>query len=645
MRGQRDVALFEHLVGVDVENFAAVLSAAGVGVWEYDGAADRLSYNDQLGSMLGLPSGGTVTGREALAMSAPDDPIVTTVARLVRQATEGRTFDIEHRVRGADGRWIRCVSTISPILDPDGRLVRLVGIIRSQDELERFRHRMRDAELMAKLGHWSVDIAAGTMYWSDGVYHIYGYEPGEISPTVEFVRSRYVEPRLDQLDAIVTAALKGTGRFQYRGWIARDDGADRHVNVIGEVEYDSEGTAVSYNGIVQDVTDEVQREKQVRQAQKMEAIGNLTGGAAHDFNNTLAVILGNIEAVRAELDRTDLVHHCDAAIAAAMSGADVTRAMLSFARRAPLNPTTIDLNHLVRSVATWFARMLPATIETKMVLSEALWAIDVDAASMENALLNLVLNSRDAMPGGGVITVETANVDFGRGDQRGRPDGIDPGRYVMLAVGDTGHGVPQRVVERIFEPFFTTRKEGEGTGLGLSMVQGFVRQSHGAIQVDSTPGAGATMRLFFPAASGVAVSTTSDPAVAEDAATRPGGRLLVVEDDEHVLAILVEMLTRSGYEVHAARSGEEALDVFENGPWFDLVLTDVVMKGGLSGLQLVEQLRRHCPDIGVVYLSGYADWAESPPDAVRPTDLRLTKPVRMADLVRAIESSLPDPIS
>ena len=370
--GQRDVALFEHLVGVDVENFAAVLSGAEIGVWEYDFDDDRVRYNAQLGSMLGLPSGGELSAEQAMAVNVPGEAVGRASRQLIAQAAEGRTFEVEHRMRGADGRWIRCVSTISPVVADDGTPKRLVGIIRNQEELARYRHRMREAELMAQLGHWSVDMTADTVYWSDGVYAIYGFAPGEIRPTIEWVRSRYVERDVERLDRIVMEAFEGSGRFEFRSVIRRADDTERHVKVIGEIERDAAGEPVSFGGIIQDVTDEQEREAQVRQAQKMDAIGNLTGGAAHDFNNTLAVILGNLEVVRAELDRDDLRQHCDAAIAAAMSGAEVTRAMLSFARQAPLNPTAVDLNHVVRTVATWSARTLPATIETKMALAESL---------------------------------------------------------------------------------------------------------------------------------------------------------------------------------------------------------------------------------------------------------------------------------
>jgi CheY-like chemotaxis protein len=360
---------------------------------------------------------------------------------------------------------------------------------------------------------------------------------------------------------------------------------------------------------------------------------------AHDFNNLLAVIMGNLELLRDGIDAPDLLRMVDTSIGATRRGADLTRNMLAFARKAPLEPEVFDLNRLVEETRSWAGRTLPASIHVETILLADLWQVKADPSSTESALLNLILNARDAMQDGGQLTIETANVRLGAEDALPLAENLEPGRYVMLAVRDTGRGIPENSLAQIFEPFYSTKPPGAGTGLGLSMVEGFTRQSGGAVSVSSEPGLGTTFELYFKAHVGVVdTATPLQPVAGVEPAT--GQRLLVVEDEPEVLSVLVTTLERAGFTVASAPSGDEALALFETCPEFDLLLTDIVMPGRLQGTDLALELRSRAPDLPVVFLSGYAREVMGQAPGSRPEDIRLTKPVRRADLVEAIRKSL-----
>lgn len=383
---------------------------------------------------------------------------------------------------------------------------------------------------------------------------------------------------------------------------------------------------------------ETQRELAYR-AQKHESIGRLTGGIAHDFNNLLAIIMGNLELLRDELRDEDHHKMIDAGIDASIRGARLTRSMLSFASKARLVPEILDLNKVVTETRNWAGRTLPATISVETSLLAGLWKIKADASSTESALLNLILNARDAMPDGGKLTLETANIriDQSYADKRG--ERLLPGRYVMLAVTDTGTGIAPNILVQIFEPFFTTKGPAAGSGLGLSMVHGFMRQSGGTVQVYSEPGVGTTFKLYFKAVSGPLDPEHAAAPLINQAHLR-GRRILVVEDEPEVLSAIVTTLEKAGYHVTPAASGDAARAIFEAAPQFDLLLTDIVMPGVLQGTTLSKVLRQTYTDLPVVFMSGYASEATVHGNGLRPEDIRLMKPVRRADLLAAISASL-----
>ena len=391
--------------------------------------------------------------------------------------------------------------------------------------------------------------------------------------------------------------------------------------------------------IVRDVSEAKRREEQVRQLQRMDAIGRLTGGVAHDFNNLLAIIHGNSELVRDRLEAgTDLAEMTDDVIGAAARGAELVKRLLAFARMQHLEPASVDLGERIPNVIGLLQRALGENVQLQVRMAEELWPAIIDPTQVDDALLNLAINSRDAMPDGGTLTIETQNVHLDE-DYAAHHVEVAPGDYVMLAVSDTGTGMEPEVLARAFDPFFTTKEEGQGTGLGLSQVFGWVKQSGGHIKIYSEVGHGTTIKLYLPRA--VAEGAVA-PAPAEP--VPPGGNetILVVEDNANVRKTVVRQLHDLGYRSVEAESGASALKLVAEGLSFDLLLTDVVMPGGMTGYQLADQLRRTRPDTRVLFTSGYTELARSA-DQLSRRDSLLSKPYRKQDLGRAVRRALDQP--
>ena len=377
---------------------------------------------------------------------------------------------------------------------------------------------------------------------------------------------------------------------------------------------------------------------QLAASHKLESVGQLTGGIAHDFNNLLAAIVGNLELLRENITEVDQISLIDAGIDAALHGADLTKNMLAFARKSPLAPAELDLNKIIRSTKNWAGRTLPASVAMETSLLAGLWQVKADPSSTESALLNLLLNAHDAMPDGGRVTIETANVRIDEDYISSRQEDLSPGRYVMLAVSDTGTGIPQELLDTVFDPFFTTKSPGKGTGLGLSMVMGFMHQSGGTVRVYSEPGVGTTFKLYFKA---LGSDNEGSQETMPHTAPIPTGetRVLVAEDQEQVLDIIVATLTKAGYDVIAAKSGDDAYALFEANNDIDVLLTDIVMPGSRHGPALARDLRQLRPDLPVVFMSGYASEATVHGNGLRPEDIRLMKPVRRSQLLEAIKKA------
>src|SRR5581483_5499988 len=356
--------------------------------------------------------------------------------------------------------------------------------------------------------------------------------------------------------------------------------------------------------IGRDISQRLRLEQQLRQAQKMDAVGQLTGGVAHDFNNILTVITGTIQILIDGLaDQPDLVSIAHLIDDAAKRGADLTMQLLAFARRQPLQPRDVDVNNLIGDTAKLLRPTLGGHIEVGSTLQEDCWHALIDPGQLSTALINLAVNARDAMANGGNISFGTTNVSFG-------PDNPGPdntlGDFILVTVSDTGSGIPLAIRDKIFEPFFTTKELGKGTGLGLSMVYGFIKQSGGHIRIDSEEGIGTTFSLYLPRAAQAAASAR----VATKGELQRGSEtILLVEDDELVRNYVEAQLKSFGYRPITAANGPEALALVDQGMAFDLLFTDVVMPGGMNGRELADAVLQRRPGVPVLYMSGYPEAA------------------------------------
>jgi signal transduction histidine kinase len=345
--------------------------------------------------------------------------------------------------------------------------------------------------------------------------------------------------------------------------------------------------------------------EQLRQSQKMEALGQLTGGIAHDFNNLLAVIIGNLDILHEKIGAEDpLCQFINPSTEAALRGAELTGRLLTFSRRQALQPKVIAINNLLLHFSTLIRRTLGENIEIIISAPEEVGNIHVDPGQLENALLNLSVNARDAMPGGGKIIYETGNVILDEYYAAGNAD-VMPGDYIMLSVSDTGTGMTPEIMEKVFEPFFTTKETGKGTGLGLSMVYGFVKQSGGHIKVYSEPGHGTAFKLYFPRTEDAVSAIDAWEAGAPISAEKKDKTILVVEDDEKVLAVTSAMVESLGYNVVRASDAEEAINVLKSGKKIAMLLTDVMLTRNVNGAELARQVLEIDPHIVVLFNSGY----------------------------------------
>jgi PAS domain S-box-containing protein len=396
--------------------------------------------------------------------------------------------------------------------------------------------------------------------------------------------------------------------------------------------------------IGRDMTERVAAEERQRRSQRLEAIGQLTGGVAHDFNNLLSVIIGNLDLLEERLHADPAAAPLAAkALEAALRGAELTRQLLAFARRQPLDAKVLDLNALVTSTMDLLQRTLGEQIKITTFLAPDLWPILVDPTQLESALINLAINARDAMRGtknGGRLIIETANHRLDDDYVRINPD-VTPGDYAMVAVSDTGVGMDAEVMAKVFDPFFTTKAPGEGTGLGLSMVYGFIRQSQGHIKIYSEPGLGTTVRLYLPRADG-RVEEPAAAAVPEQPPIGKGERILVVEDNAAVRRVVMDQLAGLGYRTIEAENAEAALAILKRGRAVDLLFTDIVMPGRMNGIELAEAARALRPKLKVLLTSGFArDAIEGSSDDGDLKNL-LSKPYRKSELAARLRAALDD---
>jgi len=574
---------------------------AKVGAWEINVGSQRMNVSEGIGRRMHLTTGRTASIRQLLKAMAPSSR--RALVRAGRLATQtGNSFDLELRLSGQGNVWMRCMGKAERI---DGATVRLYGALQDVTERKQAERTLRETR----------DFFGATLDAMPALVIHVNYQQRLTYCNQSPLRDAFglagnclgqpLSSALDvqqQSDLVhgVKQALAGEASNLVRALSVHNE----HRQVLCSFLPQRHGEAVvGCFMVLSDVTELKMLEARLYQAEKMQAVGQLTGGVAHDFNNLLGVILGNLQLIERDVSEdAGIARKLATAMRAAMRGADLTKRLLSFARRQVLEPVIIDVGQQLHQFAELIQRTLGDTVEMRLDMAPDLWPVKVDQGQLENAILNLVINSRDAMPNGGCLTVSARNVQPDAAFFRAHAD-LEAGDYVDISVTDTGQGIPPQVLSRVFEPFFTTKEAGKGSGLGLSMVHGFVKQSGGTVLVHSELGKGTRVGIILPRA--IDEQTQLSDTLAQRAL--PGGTetILVVEDDTDLRATTSLALQCLGYTVLEASNGDTAIQLLHETPQIDMLFTDVIMPGVILGPELAARARLIKPGIRVLLTTGY----------------------------------------
>jgi PAS domain S-box-containing protein len=588
-----------------------------------------------------------IVGRHFSQFYTPEDRAANLPERALAAAREQGKFEDEGwRVR-KDGTRFWASAIIDPIRNPAGDLVGYAKITRDLTERKAAEWVLRTSQeqfkrLVQGVTDYSIYMLSPeglVTSWNAGAERIKGYAPGEIIGQ-HFSRFYTDEDRQNGEPARALATATRDGSFEKEGWRVRKNGERFWANVVIDAIYDDDGKLLGFAKITRDVTE--RRDAQASldrarealyQSQKMEAVGQLTGGIAHDFNNLLSAILGSLELARRRVTDQSVARLIDNAIRGAQRGAALTQRMLVFARRHDLDVQAVDIPMLVRGMTEMLERSLGPSvrIETRFPLS--LGAVKTDPNQLEMALLNLMVNARDAMPEGGLIVVAARPETIGTGHAQ-----LQPGSYVCLSVTDTGEGMDEATLNKAMDPFFTTKEVGKGTGLGLPMVHGLAQQSGGQLILQSQKGKGTAVEMWLPVAEKLRAPPAETLPKSVPSKTPQNLTMLVVDDDPLVLTNMGAMLSDLGHKVFEAASGREALEILRRENSIELVLTDQAMPR-MTGLQLIEEIGKDWPRLPVILATGFGEL----PPGVAPLQITLAKPFVQYDLAQAVEAALTDP--
>jgi PAS domain S-box-containing protein len=651
------------------ERLSLAAAAAQIGTFDFNPVTGELKWDERCKQLFGLPPDAEITYETFLNGVHPDDRERSHRAvQQVVSASAPSSFELEYRLISLDGieRWI---AASGRTFFEGGVAVRFIGTVMDVSKQKRTEFLLRASEeqfrTMAQAipNHVWTATADGSIDWvNDQVYAYTGAARGALDGA-GWTRIMHPDDLAGAMQRWTQAtAAGGTFETEYRlrradgqwrwhiaravaikdatGGVTRWIGTDTDIQGQKEVATALANINTELEKRVAERTSQLQEtEEALRQSQKMEAVGQLTGGIAHDFNNLLQGILGSLERVQyriasgryGEIDR-----FLKAATEAANRAAALTHRLLAFSRRQTLDPRPTDANRLIRDMEELITRTMGPTVEVEVVGAVSLWPVRVDASQLENSLLNLCINARDAMPDGGKLTIETANKWMDERASRDRD--MPPGQYISLCVTDTGTGISPGIIARIFDPFFTTKPAGSGTGLGLSMVYGFVRQSGGQVRVYSELGKGTTICLYFPRHLGEVEADAEDPGAPVEQGF--GETVLVVDDEATVRMLVAETLQENNYRVLEAADGPSALKVLESVRRVDLMVTDVGLPGGMNGRQLAEAARVSRKDLKVVFITGYAENATRGIWHMEPGMEILAKPFPMTTLAGKVREML-----
>lgn len=679
----------------------ALSSGAHVGLWDWDVVNDSVRSDARFAAMYGVDPAAAEAGMpigQFFGGIHPDDrdrvnrEIEVAMAQVAAGGGPHR-FTSEYRLVQGDGtvHWVSAQGRCIP--DETGRCVRFPGVSFDITERVRIEQQLRESEARARLNAERVQLALeagaiiGTWFWdlptdrftvdepfarNFGLDPALGHEGLSLAQVVETVHPDDQAGLAQAIEAVIASG--GAYAHQYR--VRRHDGCYHWLEANGRVEHAPDGTPLYFPGVLIDVgvrraleaerdsaiaelralTDQLEQrvadrtaelmraEEALRQSQKMEAVGQLTGGLAHDFNNLLAGISGSLELMALRLSQGragEVDRYMDAAQGATRRAAALTHRLLAFSRRQTLAPRPTDIVALVAGMSDLIQRTVGPGIAVETPSPDDWWTVLVDAPQLENALLNLCINARDAMPDGGRITIAIRNRPSECRDDLHHD--IPKGEYLVLSVTDTGTGMTPDVIEKAFDPFFTTKPLGQGTGLGLSMIYGFARQSDGQVRIASTVGQGTTVSLYLPRHDGPAEQDAPAPAALPDGVSASGETVLVVDDESTVRLMIVDVLRDMGHRVIEAADSASAMPLLRSDRRIDLLITDVGLPGGMNGRQLAEAAREVRHELNVMFVTGYAESAVLNSGHLAPGMQLLTKPFTVDALVTAVQAALGHP--
>ncbi len=626
-------------------NYEALVDSIDGIVWEADANTFRFSYvSRQAERLLGYPVHRWTDEPGFWKDHIHPDDVEFAFQYCVAASAAGLPHQFEYRMIAADGRVVWLRDFVSVLLE-EGRPVTLRGIMvdvtdrrRTEQALQTSEERLRLALAAAHMGVWQWDIRRDAFQWTPDTLSLFGLESGEPVPDFASAMALVHEDDRSAVSATLRAAIadpESDGAYEVEFRRPLPGGELRWLTAKGRVRFDEARRPVNMVGTVMDVTDRRRLESQLQQSQKMETVGRLAGVVAHDFNNMLTVILGEAQLALYKLTEGDpLREHLTAIAGAGERAGQLTSQLLAFARKQVFQLQVLDPGALLRDLERLLRRVVGEDIDLRTHVGPDLWRVRVDPHQIGQVVINLAVNARDAMPSGGILTIEVANITLNGDYVRAKPD-VAPGEYVLLAVSDTGVGMDPAVQEHVFEPFFTTKVKG--TGLGLATCYGIVKQHGGHIWVYSEPGQGATFKVYLPRAGSEPPAPIPQP---KAAAVGGNETVLLVEDEPQVRALAERGLRASGYQVLAAADGEEALAIAASFPGpIHAVITDVVMPN-MSGRELAERLSPARPEARILFVSGYTEVVISQHGGLGPGAAFLQKPFTPSSLVQRLRELL-----